>query len=278
MPPATPIDIVVIGGGQAGLSVAYYLRRTGRSFVVLDAEDGPGAAWRHGWASLRLFSPAQASSLSGWPMPPAEEGFPTRDEVIDYLARYEQRYDIPVERPVFVQSVMASATHLSVRATDRAWMARAVVSATGTWRVPFIPDLPGRDQFTGRQVHSAHYTGPEAFAGNRVLIVGGGNSGAQILAEVSRVAETCWSTERPPDSFPTMWTGACCSNRHRSNGLRRRQETHARHRQADSVTSSWCRQSPRRERGTCSSRTVRSSGCQPTQPSGPTAPLASSTR
>jgi putative flavoprotein involved in K+ transport len=198
VPLSTHTDVVVIGGGQAGLSVAYFLKRTGRSFVVLDAEDGPGAAWRRGWPSLRLFSPAQASSLSGWPMPPAQEGFPTRDEVIDYLARYEQRYDIPVERPVLVRSVSASATHLHVRAADRAWKARAVVSATGTWRAPFIPHVPGRDQFAGRQLHSAHYAGPETFAGQRVLIVGGGNSGAQILAEVSTTADTCWSTERPP--------------------------------------------------------------------------------
>lgn len=135
----TRTDIVVIGGGQAGLSVAYFLRRTGRSFVVLDAEAGPGAAWRHGWPSLRLFSPAQASSLSGWPMPSAHEGFPTRDEVIDYLARYEQRYGFFVERPVLVTSVRPTSTHLEVRAADRLWMARAVVSTTGTWRTPFIP-------------------------------------------------------------------------------------------------------------------------------------------
>lgn len=135
-------------------------------------------------------------------MPPAHEGVPTRDEVIDYLARYEQRYDFPVERPVLVQSVTASATHLQVHAADRVWMARAVVSATGSWRGPFIPDVPGREQFAGRQLHSAHYAGPEVFAGERVLIVGGGNSGAQILAEVSTTAETCWSTERPPRFLP----------------------------------------------------------------------------
>jgi thioredoxin reductase len=199
---AAHTDVVVIGGGQAGLSVVYFLRRTGRSFVVLDAEDGPGAAWRHGWPSLRLFSPAEASSLSGWPMPRAHEGFPTRDEVIDYLTRYEQRYDVRVERPVLVQSVTAAATHLDVRAVDRVWAARAVVSATGTWRAPFIPDVPGRELFAGRQLHSSQYGGPEAFAGARVLVVGGGNSGAQVLADVSNVADTCWSTERPPRFLP----------------------------------------------------------------------------
>jgi Predicted flavoprotein involved in K+ transport len=86
-------DVVVIGGGQAGLAVAYYLGRAGIDFLMLDAEDRPGGAWLHAWDSLRLFSPATYSSLPGWPMPPSRsDGFPTKDEVIDYLTRYEQRY------------------------------------------------------------------------------------------------------------------------------------------------------------------------------------------
>ena len=91
----------VIGGGQAGLAVAYYLRRAGLDFRVLRRGRRPGGAWAHGWDSLRLFSPAAYSSLPGWPMPSrgAGDGYPTRDEVIDYLARYEARYGFPVERP-----------------------------------------------------------------------------------------------------------------------------------------------------------------------------------
>lgn len=200
--PVESLDVVVIGGGQAALSVAYFLRRTARSHVLLDAEDAPGGAWRHGWPSLRLFSPAGASSISGWPMPAGQPGFPTRDQVIDYLARYEVRYQIPVLRPVWVTSVERSADRLLVRAAGRSWSARAVVSATGTWRAPFIPAYPGRDGFRGTQLHSAEYAGPEPFAGRRVLVVGGGNSGAQILAEVSTVAETIWVTDRPPRFLP----------------------------------------------------------------------------
>ena len=84
--------VAVIGGGQAGLAVAYYLRRAGLNFHIFDAGDGPGGAWVHGWDSLRLFSPAAYSSLPGWPMPPAaRDGYPTRDDVIDYLTRYEAR-------------------------------------------------------------------------------------------------------------------------------------------------------------------------------------------
>jgi putative flavoprotein involved in K+ transport len=110
---------VVIGGGQAALSVAYFLRRTSWSYVLLDAEEAPGGAWRHGWPSLRLFSPAQVSSLSGWPMPPTSDGFPTRDHVIDYLARYEARYQVPVLRPVWVDAVEPDGDLLLVRSGDR---------------------------------------------------------------------------------------------------------------------------------------------------------------
>lgn len=182
--------------------MAYFLRRASWSYVLLDVEDAPGGAWRHGWPSLRLFSPAQVSSLSGWPMPPVSDGFPTRDHVIDYLARYEERYQIPVRRPVRVDAVTRTGDRLEVRSAGRSWSARAVVSATGTWRGPFVPAYPGRGIYAGTQLHSADYAGPEPFAGRRVLVVGGGNSGAQILAEVSAVAETVWVTERAPRFLP----------------------------------------------------------------------------
>ncbi len=199
---APRVDVVVIGGGQAALSVAYFLRRTSRSYLLLDAEDGPGAAWRHGWPSLRLFSPAQVSSLSGWFMPPTSGGFPPRDHVIDYLERYEERYQVPVLRPVWVEAVERAGDRLLVRSEGRSWLARTVVGATGTWRSPFIPAYPDREVFAGTQLHSADYSEPQDFAGQRVLVVGGGNSGAQILAEVSTVATTTWVTERPPRFLP----------------------------------------------------------------------------
>ena len=92
-------DVVVIGGGQAGLVAGYYLRRAGLDFVILDAQARAGGAWLHGWESLRLFSPAEYSSLAGWQMPPSADGFPGRDAVIACLAAYEARYDLPVHRP-----------------------------------------------------------------------------------------------------------------------------------------------------------------------------------
>ena len=196
------VDVVVVGAGQAGLATGYFLRRTGFSFVLLDAEEGPGGAWRHGWASMRLFSPAEWSSLPGWLMPKAAEGYPTRDEVLKYLKAYEERYELPVRRPVRVDAVTRENEALRVHTNQGTLSAKAVVSATGTWSAPYIPDYPGRESFKGRQLHSAHYERPEPFTGKRVLVVGGGNSGAQILAEVSKVARTCWVTESPPVFLP----------------------------------------------------------------------------
>lgn len=196
-------DIVIIGGGQMGLSVGYYLRRAGADFLILDAEAGAGGAWRHGWDSLRLFSPAGYSSLPGWLMPPpAHEGYPTRDDVLDYLSRYEARYQFPIIRPVQVQSVERTGDRL-VMVTDKGqFTARAIVSATGTWAHPYIPSFKGLRLFKGTQIHSAHYVRPDDYVGQTVLVVGGGNSGAQLVAELAPVTRTLWVTTHEPLFLP----------------------------------------------------------------------------
>lgn len=196
-------DVVVIGAGQAGLASAYYLRRAGVSFVLLDAEVGPGGAWRHAWSSLHLFSPASFSSLPGWMMPGGTKAaYPSKTEVIGYLTRYEERYKFQIERPVLVTSVRSVKGALEVIADKGRWRARSILSTTGTWRHPFVPDYPDAARFVGRQVHSADYVSANEFQGQRVAIIGGGNSGAQILAEVSNVAETIWVTSQPPIFLP----------------------------------------------------------------------------
>ncbi|HWX49976.1 MAG TPA: NAD(P)-binding domain-containing protein [Roseomonas sp.] len=195
-------DVVVIGGGQSGLAAGYFLRRGDIDFEILDAHDRPGGAWPDAWDSLRLFSPAQMSSLPGWPMPPSAGGYPTRDHVVDYLTQYEQRYNLPIQRPVRVKGILRSAEGLAVRTDRGTWIAQAVISATGGASQPFIPPYSCRALFRGRQIHSSAYRSPDEFAGQRVLVVGGGNSGAQILAEVSKVAETTWITPEPPRFLP----------------------------------------------------------------------------
>lgn len=206
-----PLDAVVIGAGQARLAVARELSRTSLSFVVLDTQEGPGGAWRQAWDSLQLFSPARWSSLPGFLMPGGESGAPSRDEVIAYLTEYERRYALPVERPVRVHEVRAGDEGLHLETSAGRYTARFVVSATGTWDAPFTPEVPGRELFRGSQLHSAHYRTPAEFAGQRALIVGGGNSSAQLVAEVSRVADVTWATLTPPRFLPDDVTGGCCS-------------------------------------------------------------------
>lgn len=135
------LDVVVAGGGQAGLAAGYFLRRSELAFAILDAGEAPGGAWRHAWESLTLFSPAQWSLLPGWPMPvPSGGGYPPRDAVIAYLAAYEARYSLPVWRPVRVTAIRDAGDALDVETADGAgWAARAVISATGTWAPPTSP-------------------------------------------------------------------------------------------------------------------------------------------
>ena len=200
--PEQHVDIVIIGGGQAALATAYFLRKTPFSFVILDAEHSAGGAWLHGWKSLRLFSPSTWSSIAGWQMPSVPDVYPTREHVIDYLSQYEERYELPVERPVLLTSVERETETLKVVSESKIWHAKTVVSATGTWRHPFIPEYQGAELFSGTQIHSAHYVDAQSFSGQKVLVIGGGNSGAQILAEVSRVAECIWVTPHEPVFLP----------------------------------------------------------------------------
>ncbi|MFD9735741.1 ArsO family NAD(P)H-dependent flavin-containing monooxygenase [Umezawaea sp. NPDC059074] len=197
---AVVTQVVVIGGGQAGLAAGYYLRRAKLDFVILDARTEPGGAWPHGWNSLRLFSPARHSSLPGWPMPAFREGYPPAQHVVEYLTAYEKRYELPIHRPVRVRSVRRDPDGLRVETDLGDWTAGAVISATGTWWRPFIPTIPGT--FTGRQLHTVEYRGPEQFAGQRVVVVGGGNSGAQIAADLAEHVDLTWCTARPPRYLP----------------------------------------------------------------------------
>lgn len=195
-------DVIVIGGGQSALACAYYLRRTNLDYVVLDNQTTPGGAWLHTWNTLTLFSPASSSSLPGWLMPPTKDTFPTRDEVIAYLAAYEARYAFNIQRPVAVTSVVKTAAGFDVQAGEKTYFSKTVIAATGSWQAPFIPEVKGRTDFTGTQLHTVAYKSVQPFIGKKVLVVGGGNSGAQLLAELSAVTETVWSTLTPPTFLP----------------------------------------------------------------------------
>ncbi|WP_245945697.1 ArsO family NAD(P)H-dependent flavin-containing monooxygenase [Corynebacterium senegalense] len=190
---------IIVGGGQAGLATGYYLRKRGVDFLILDDQPAPGGAWRHVWPSMTLFSASEFSNLPGWPMP-YYDGFPPAEHVVRYLTEYERRYALPVERPVRVEKVTHDGEAFRLDTSAGAFTADNVIAATGTWSAPFVPSYPGT--FSGRQWHSANYPGVEPFRGARVAVVGAANSGAQIAAELTDVAEVTWYTRHEPRWMP----------------------------------------------------------------------------
>ncbi|MCA1186258.1 MULTISPECIES: NAD(P)-binding domain-containing protein [unclassified Saccharopolyspora] len=193
------VDVVVIGAGQAGLSSAHHLRRTGTGFVVLDAGTGAGGAWRHRWPSLRLGGVHGIHDLPGLALAEKDGARPASEVLAEYFARYEDEFELPVRRPVQVRSVRRGPDErLLVESGADTWAARAVINATGTWTKPFVPHYPGQESFTGRQLHVADYRGAEEFHGRRVAVVGGGISAVELLTEIAEVATTTWVTRRPP--------------------------------------------------------------------------------
>lgn len=190
-------DVVVVGAGQAGLSAAHHLHRAGADFVVLDADAAPGGAWQHRWDSLRLERANGIADLPGLPLTgdPAEKA---STAMARYFAEYERRFDLPVRRPVAVRRVTRTDGGFALVTSEGPWTARGLVNATGTWTRPFWPAYPGRGTFGGRQLHAAQYPGAAAFAGQHVLVVGGGISAVQLLLEIAEVTTTTWVTRRPP--------------------------------------------------------------------------------
>ncbi|GAA4743946.1 NAD(P)-binding domain-containing protein [Modestobacter marinus] len=191
-------DVVVIGAGQAGLAAAHALRRAGADFAVLDGDAGPGGAWQHRWPSLRLDAAHRIHPLPGLPLPDADPSAPASQVVAGYFADYEQRFDLPVHRPVAVHSVRRTTEGFALDTSAGEWTARGLVNATGTWTRPFWPAYPGRELFGGRQLHAADYPGAEEFRGRHVVVVGGGTSAVQQLIEISAVTGTTWVTRREP--------------------------------------------------------------------------------
>lgn len=198
------LDTAIIGGGQSALATAYYLRKYGVDFTIFG--DRAAGAWPSYWDHLTLFSRAEFSNLPGWPMP-AYDGYPPRDHVVDYLTRYEQRYDFPVMRERVERVAHRNGTF---RLLPQDVEACNVVVATG--HVPFIPHLPGT--FHGTQLHSADYRNPAQCTGRQVAVVGGGDSGAQITADlVLDGVDTQWLTRTPPRFMPDDVDGAALFRR-----------------------------------------------------------------
>ena len=182
---AESVDIVIIGGGQAGLALGYHLTRAKRNFVILDAGSRVGDGWRRRWDSLRLFTPAKYDGLPGMPFPGDRLTFPTKDEEADYLEAYATRFALPVRTGIRVDRVRRDGDGFLVEASDRRWRANSVVLATGGEQVPFVPEFADRIGESILQLHSSDYRNPAQLSPGSVLVVGVGNSGAEIALELS---------------------------------------------------------------------------------------------
>jgi len=178
-------DVVVIGGGQAGLAIGYFLKRQEKRFVIFDAGASIGSAWRARWDSLVLFTPRRYDSLPGLAFPGDPNGYPTRDEVIAYLEDYREKFALPLELGsgvlVLTQEDGTFLLHLDGRTVE----ARQVVVATGPFQTPRVPEFACELAPEVFQTHSQGYRAPDDVPEGSVLVVGGGNTGYQIAGELS---------------------------------------------------------------------------------------------
>lgn len=220
---------IIIGGGQAGLATAQQLTSRGlipaQDFLLIDANPAPGGAWRHRWDSLTLGKAHNIADLPGMPAPLADASSPASHVVAAYYGAYEDKFQLRPYRPARVRSVRALPGEPGARGarnprgargaflvtleSGEQFSADTIVNATGTWDRPYIPYIPGISSFGGRQLHTKDYSSAEDFAGQRVLVVGGGLSAVQFLLELEGIAQTTWATRRAPDftntEFDKQW-------------------------------------------------------------------------
>jgi putative flavoprotein involved in K+ transport len=203
---AEHFETVIVGGGQAGLATGYHLARRARSFVILDASERIGEAWRNRWDSLRLISPARYSGLPGWPLPAPPRSFPKKDELADYLEAYAARFELPVRTGVNVDRVSRNGSGYLLSSGDLRFEADNVVVASGGYQRQRVPAFASELETGIVQLDSTQYRNPSQLQDGPVLVVGAGNSGAEIAFEVSRLHPT-WLSGRDVGQTPVRHGG-----------------------------------------------------------------------
>jgi putative flavoprotein involved in K+ transport len=202
---SAPLEVLVIGAGQSGLSMAWHLARRGVRFLVIDAAPEIGHSWRIRWDSLRLFTPAGYDGLPGEGFPGAPDSYPTKDQVADYLAGYADRQAFPILTDTRVTRLVPYDGGLAAHTTQGILYARRVVVATGAFQVPLLPKIDGA--FSIPAEHSSEYRRPSDLPQGRVLVVGGANSGLQIAAELVRSREVVLAAGANPPAVPQRLLG-----------------------------------------------------------------------
>lgn len=189
-------DVLVIGAGQAGLAMGYYLNQSKFSYTLLDSHATIGDSWRLRYDSLKLFTPRSYSSLPGMPFSGDPDGYPTKDEVADYLEEYARKFALSVECNTSVEKLEKTVERFDIHTNKGIYSAKSVVVATGPFQKLFIPPVVGTISPSVLQLHSSEYKNPTQISPGTVLVVGGGNSGAQIAVDLSKTQKVLFSTRK----------------------------------------------------------------------------------
>jgi putative flavoprotein involved in K+ transport len=215
LPTGSPeLDVLVIGGGQAGLSMAWHLAQRGARYLVVDEAPTLGHSWRSRWDSLRLFSPAQYDSLPGMAFPAAHDTYPSKDDVADYLAAYADKHELAVQTDTRVLRLTAPgdgdgapSDGFVAHTTRGVLRARQVVIATGATHHPYVPTLSTGFDAAVTQLHTKAYRNPGSVPAGRVLVVGAGNSGLQVADELAATRDVILATGTQPLAVPQRFAG-----------------------------------------------------------------------
>lgn len=201
------VQTLVIGAGQAGLSVGYHLARRGLPFLILEANQRVGDSWRSRWDSLRLFTPARFDGIAGMPFPAPRHAFPTKNEMAEYLESYAAHFALPVRTGVAVDRLAREGDRYVVTAGDRCFEAEHVVVAMATYQRRRVPPFAAELDPGIVQLHSSDYRNLAQLREGGVLIVGAGNSGAEIALEVARAGHPTWLSGRDTGQIPFRING-----------------------------------------------------------------------
>lgn len=180
------LDFIVVGAAQAGLSMAYYLKKLNKDFLLVDKEASIGASWRNRWDSLTLFTPSEFNNLPGLAFPGPKGHYPSKDEVAEYFQDYVAEYDFPVQFNTLIDKITPQNDHFLLKSPQGDFKAKNVIIATGPFHIPYIPAFSEKIDPEIFQVHSNYYKNPDQLQPGKTMVVGAGDSGFQILDEISQ--------------------------------------------------------------------------------------------
>ncbi|HDR7962034.1 flavin-containing monooxygenase [Bacillus wiedmannii] len=201
------LDVIVIGAGQAGLSMGYYLKKEGYDFVIFEGEKRIGDSWRNRYDSLVLFTPKSYSSLPGMKLEGDKNAFPTKDEIADYLEIYTVHFSLPVQLETTVHKVQKTESTFEVSTDKGVFLSKHVIIASGAFQKPFMPSISQHLSQEVFQIHSSQYQSPKKIPGGPVLVIGGGNSGTQIATELAESRDVTIAISRPFKFLPLKIIG-----------------------------------------------------------------------